>query len=59
MNEIEGSGLHGFEQDTDSDQCTSSEQYDFDESTFCGPAFRVLKQLVQRCLQDAVTSGNV
>ncbi|KNA12254.1 hypothetical protein SOVF_127620 [Spinacia oleracea] len=59
INEIEGSGLHGFEQDTDSNLCTSSEQYDFDESTFCGPAFRVLKQLVQRCLQDAVTSGNV
>ncbi|KMT05520.1 hypothetical protein BVRB_7g176430 [Beta vulgaris subsp. vulgaris] len=59
INEIEGTGLHGFEQDTDSDLGISSEQYSFDEGTSCGPAFRVLKQLVQRCLQDAITSGNV
>ncbi|XP_057534123.1 DNA polymerase epsilon catalytic subunit A-like [Amaranthus tricolor] len=59
IKEIEGSGFHGFEQETDSDLYTSSEQYDFDEATSCEPAFRVLKQLVQRCLQDAITSGNV
>ncbi|XP_074301915.1 DNA polymerase epsilon catalytic subunit A-like [Silene latifolia] len=59
INEIEGSGLYGFEQDTDAEPHTSSDQYSFDETTSCGSAFWVLKQLVQRCLQDAITSGNV
>lgn len=35
------------------------EQDGFDEATSCAPAFRVLKQLIQRCLGDAVASGNV
>ncbi|GJY19845.1 DNA polymerase epsilon catalytic subunit A [Tanacetum coccineum] len=30
-----------------------------DEATSCSPAFRVLKQLIQRCLADAVSSGNI
>ena len=31
----------------------------FDEATSCAPAFGVLKQLIQRCLGDAVASRNV
>ncbi|XP_028111136.1 DNA polymerase epsilon catalytic subunit A-like [Camellia sinensis] len=36
-----------------------NEECCFDEATSCAPAFRALKQLIQRCLADAVTSGNV
>ncbi|XP_061359270.1 DNA polymerase epsilon catalytic subunit A-like [Gastrolobium bilobum] len=46
VNEMEGGALLGFDSG-------------FDESTSCTHAFRVLKQLIQRCLADAVTSGNV
>ncbi|PWA40336.1 DNA polymerase epsilon catalytic subunit [Artemisia annua] len=33
--------------------------FGLDEAISCSPAFRVLKQLIQRCLADAVSSGNI
>ncbi|PWA94332.1 DNA polymerase epsilon catalytic subunit [Artemisia annua] len=33
--------------------------FGLDEAMSCSPAFRVLKQLIQRCLADAVSSGNI
>ncbi|GMN61114.1 hypothetical protein TIFTF001_030195 [Ficus carica] len=59
VNEMEGGALLGFEPDTNSGAHAFNEQSGFDEATSCAPAFRVLKQLIQRCLTDAVTSGNV
>lgn len=53
INEMEGGALFGFDQDMTNEQCG------LDEDMSCGPAFRVLKQLIQRCLADAVTYGNV
>ncbi|OMO70162.1 hypothetical protein CCACVL1_19081 [Corchorus capsularis] len=55
VNEMEGGALLGFEQDVN----TGNEQCGFDEATSSAAAFRVLKQLIQRCLADAVSSGNV
>ncbi|XP_047319798.1 DNA polymerase epsilon catalytic subunit A-like isoform X2 [Impatiens glandulifera] len=57
VNEIEGGSLFGVEQDFNPG--SSYEQKSFDEATSCAPAFRVLKQLIQRCLTDALTSGNI
>lgn len=54
VNEMEGGALFGFDQDINSGAHSG-----FDEAISCAPAFRVLKQLIQRCLADAVTSGNV
>ncbi|GMH11122.1 hypothetical protein Nepgr_012963 [Nepenthes gracilis] len=59
INEIEGSTFFGFNQDSNSGADMPSDLYSFDEATSCGPAFSVLKQLVQRCLQDAIKFGNV
>ncbi|XP_020536143.1 DNA polymerase epsilon catalytic subunit A isoform X2 [Jatropha curcas] len=59
VNELEGGALLGFDQDINSGSHISDDQYGFDEATSCAPALRVLKQLIQRCLADAVTSGNV
>ncbi|CAI9105576.1 OLC1v1004524C1 [Oldenlandia corymbosa var. corymbosa] len=59
VNEIEGGTLFGLDQDLNPANKLSDEQYCFDEVTSCAPAFRVLKQLIQRCLSDAVTSGNL
>ncbi|KAJ4724769.1 DNA polymerase epsilon catalytic subunit [Melia azedarach] len=58
VNEMEGGGLLGFDQDINPGSL-NYEQCGFDETTLSAPAFRVLKQLIQRCLTDAVTSGNV
>lgn len=55
---MEGGGLFGFDQDM-SYGAQNNELYGFDETTSSAPAFRVLKQLIQRCLTDAVTSGNI
>ncbi|KAL8140374.1 hypothetical protein V2J09_006395 [Rumex salicifolius] len=57
INEIEGNILFGHDQETNSVAC--DEQYGYDEATSCAPAFHVLKQLVKRCLEDAINSGNV
>ncbi|OAY51429.1 DNA polymerase epsilon catalytic subunit A [Manihot esculenta] len=59
VNEMEGGALLGFEQDMNSSSHTYDEQYGFDEATLSAPALRALKQLIQRCLADAVSSGNV
>ncbi|XP_020214340.1 DNA polymerase epsilon catalytic subunit A isoform X3 [Cajanus cajan] len=59
INEMEGGALLGFGHEYDSGEFSMSDQNGFDNSTSCAQAFRVLKQLIQRCLADAVTSGNV
>ena len=59
VNEMEGGALFGLEQDSNPGAHIINEQCCFDEVTSCAPAFRVLKQLIQRCLADALTSGNV
>lgn len=58
VNEMEGGTLFGFEQDLNPNIHVADEHYYLDETTSSAPAFRVLKQLIQRCLADAVTSGN-
>ncbi|KAK8513325.1 hypothetical protein V6N12_052522 [Hibiscus sabdariffa] len=55
VNEMEGGALLGFDQDVHS----GNEQCGFDEATACVAAFRVMKQLINRCLADAVSSENV
>ncbi|CAA6660705.1 unnamed protein product [Spirodela intermedia] len=50
IDEIEGGAMSGFDPDNNSS---------FDELSSCASAFRVLKQLIQRCIADAVASGNV
>ncbi|CAM8878713.1 unnamed protein product [Rhodiola kirilowii] len=59
VNELEGGALFGIDMDTNAASHALKEPSGFDEATSCAPAFRVLKQLIQRCLTDAVTSGNV
>ncbi|KAM7276901.1 hypothetical protein ACFE04_018767 [Oxalis oulophora] len=54
VNELEGGALLGFDQDVN-----FNDQSSFDDATTSASALRVLKQLIQRCLADAVTSGNV
>ncbi|KAL2328488.1 hypothetical protein Fmac_021915 [Flemingia macrophylla] len=54
VNEMEGGALFGFGHEYDSGEFSMSDQNDFDEATSCAQAFRVLKQLMQRCLADAV-----
>ena len=57
--EMEGSALLRFESNINSGAHTPNKHDGFDEATSCAPAFGVLKQLIQRCLGDAVASGNV
>ena len=59
VNEMEGGALFGVDQDINMGSHGFNEQCGFDEATLCAPAFRVLRQLIQRCLADAVSSGNV
>ncbi|XP_050369951.1 DNA polymerase epsilon catalytic subunit A-like [Argentina anserina] len=59
VNEMEGGALLGYETDMNSGSHTFNIQAAFDEATSSAPAFRVLKQLIHRCLADAHTSGNV
>lgn len=42
-----------------SNQVNEMEGGGFDEAESYAPAFPVLKQLIQRCLADVATSGNV
>ncbi|GAB4856745.1 hypothetical protein Ancab_014659 [Ancistrocladus abbreviatus] len=58
INEIEGSAFFGWDQDSNLGADMLSEQYSCDEAASSAPAFSVLKQLVQRCLQDAIKYGN-
>ncbi|XP_078434598.1 DNA polymerase epsilon catalytic subunit A-like isoform X2 [Wolffia australiana] len=50
IDEIEGGATLGFDHESSGS---------FDEDSACASAFRTLKQLVQRCIADAVSSGNV
>ncbi|XP_073270441.1 DNA polymerase epsilon catalytic subunit A-like [Primulina huaijiensis] len=59
VNEMEGGALFGLEKELNPPPSTSDERYSFDEAISCAPAFRVLKQLIQRCLADVVSSRNV
>ncbi|CAI9778339.1 unnamed protein product [Fraxinus pennsylvanica] len=59
VNEMEGGSLFATDQDMNPAAPFSDDGYCYDEATSCGPSFRILKQLIQRCLTDAVTSGNV
>ncbi|KAG0453679.1 hypothetical protein HPP92_024983 [Vanilla planifolia] len=56
LDEIEGGSLFGYEHDTTHGHINEA---DYDDTSSCAPAFRVLKQLIQRCISDAVASGNV
>lgn len=56
---MEGGALFGLDQEMNSTSYNNEKQYSYDEETSCAPAFRVLKQLILRCIADAVTSGNV
>lgn len=60
VNEMEGGTLLGFELDGKGGGGQfGSESTSWDEATSCAPAFRILKQMVQGCVADAVSSGNV
>ncbi|GLJ44675.1 hypothetical protein SUGI_0939260 [Cryptomeria japonica] len=60
VNEMEGGSLLGFELDANGGGGQlGNESLGWDEATLCAPAFRVLKQMVQGCVADAVSSGNV
>ncbi|KAJ3675811.1 hypothetical protein LUZ60_004853 [Juncus effusus] len=54
IDEMEGSGPSFFDSEAPAGGST-----DFDDSSSCRPAFLVLKQLIQRCVTDAVSSGNL
>ncbi|KAL5717104.1 DNA-directed DNA polymerase [Ranunculus cassubicifolius] len=54
VNEMEGGALFGFDQDLNE----QNNGFD-DETRSCASAFRVLKHLISRCLQDAIKFGNV
>jgi len=58
INELEGGALLGFNAESQDAVTLGSGQANWDESVSCAPAFRVLKQLVQGWLSDAVSSGN-
>ncbi|GAB2274640.1 DNA polymerase epsilon catalytic subunit A [Dionaea muscipula] len=59
INEIEGNSFFKFDQGSNSGADLLNDQYSCDEATSCANAFGILKQLVQRCLQDAIKFGNV
>lgn len=58
INELEGGALLGFNAESQDAVTLGAGQANWDESVACAPAFRVLKQLVQGWLSDAVSSGN-
>ncbi|KAJ7294671.1 hypothetical protein O6H91_Y241800 [Diphasiastrum complanatum] len=58
INEMEGGALLGFELDLKGNSQQLA-QTCWDESFSCAPAFRVLKQMVQGWVSDAVSSQNV
>jgi hypothetical protein len=58
INELEGGALLGFNSESQDAVTLGVGQTNWDESVSCAPAFRVLKQLVQGWLSDAVQSGN-
>lgn len=52
VNEVEGGDMFSL------DKGANCGEHWFDETLSCGRAFRVLKQLVNRCISDAISSGN-
>ncbi|KAG7653527.1 DNA polymerase epsilon catalytic subunit A C-terminal [Arabidopsis suecica] len=59
VNEMEGGGFLGFEQDVNPRGINSNDNTSFDETTGCAQAFRVLKQLIHSCLTDVRKSENI
>ncbi|CAL9214158.1 unnamed protein product [Arabidopsis halleri] len=59
VNEMEGGGFLGFEQDVNPRGINSNDNTSFDEATGCAQAFRVLKQLIHSCLTDVRKSENI
>ncbi|GAB2214864.1 hypothetical protein Drorol1_Dr00019229 [Drosera rotundifolia] len=59
VNEIEGNLFFKFDKGTNSLTDELNDHYSCDETTSCANAFVILKQFVQRCLQDAIKFGNV
>jgi DNA polymerase epsilon subunit 1 len=57
VDEMEGGSISSFGSDMPPGQHDT--ESDFDDASLCSPAFQVLKQLIQRCISDAVSSGNV
>ncbi|OEL31457.1 DNA polymerase epsilon catalytic subunit A, partial [Dichanthelium oligosanthes] len=57
VDEMEGGSISGF--GNDMPPGPHATETDFDDASLCAPAFQVLKQLIQRCISDAVSSGNV
>ncbi|KAK8952512.1 DNA polymerase epsilon catalytic subunit A [Platanthera zijinensis] len=55
VDEMEGGSLFGYDHELNYGSSTDEVN---DEASACAPAFRVLKQLIQRCVSDAVASGN-
>ncbi|AQK71203.1 DNA polymerase epsilon catalytic subunit A [Zea mays] len=57
VDEMEGGSIGSFGNDVPPG--SNATETDFDDASLCIPAFQVLKQLIQRCISDAVSSGNV
>ncbi|WOK95843.1 DNA polymerase epsilon catalytic subunit A-like [Canna indica] len=57
VEEMDGGSLFGCEYD--SHPVPHADETGYDEASACASAFQVLKQLIQRCVSDAVASGNV
>ncbi|KAI3724149.1 hypothetical protein L2E82_35917 [Cichorium intybus] len=55
---VSDNGIPDLGGDNEEETCYSDEVW-LDDATSCAPAFLVLKQLIQRCLTDAVSSGNI
>lgn len=56
MNELEGGALFGFESEPGG---AAEGPTGCDEEMLSAPAFKVLKEMVQNWLYDAVSSGNL
>jgi DNA polymerase epsilon subunit 1 len=56
VDEMDGGSIGTFGNDMPGPHATET---DYDDPSLCLPAFMVLKQLIQRCISDAVSSGNV
>uniref|UniRef100_A0A452YAU9 DNA polymerase epsilon catalytic subunit n=1 Tax=Aegilops tauschii subsp. strangulata TaxID=200361 RepID=A0A452YAU9_AEGTS len=57
VDEMEGGSIGNFENDIPPGP--NATETDYNDASLCLPAFQVLKQLIQRCISDAVSSGNV
>ncbi|KAL6634447.1 hypothetical protein ACP70R_027118 [Stipagrostis hirtigluma subsp. patula] len=57
VDDMEGGSISSFGNDMPPGPHAADTE--FDDASLCVPAFQVLKQLIQRCISDAVSSGNV